>query len=199
MRITRRRVRSWLLVGATGCAFVATTGAILYGAWPGSRENGVDLGHVRLFAYHCPRTMGTAVHLYYERTFRRRVTADDPAGGRPEIDAWEGALPAEATHGCAGAVCYVRRGVGAGGRDGGGGETIEDLQQDFEYGVALSLPWAAGLPAAAMAVGGCGLAALRRRDRHRAAGRCRRCGYDLRATAGQCPECGAVRLPQSPI
>jgi hypothetical protein len=35
----------------------------------------------------------------------------------------------------------------------------------------------------------------RLRTSRRAAGRCVRCGYDLRATQARCPECGAVAEP----
>jgi hypothetical protein len=47
--------------------------------------------------------------------------------------------------------------------------------------IALLLP----LPAARAA-------ALVRQNRRRRVGHCRRCGYDLRATPGRCPECGEV-------
>ena len=41
------------------------------------------------------------------------------------------------------------------------------------------------------------IAMLRWRRAHRrlAAGRCRHCGYDLRASPDRCPECGAVNMP----
>ena len=54
----------------------------------------------------------------------------------------------------------------------------------------LMLPfWLIGLAAAVPPIGWLGRR-LRTR-RRRSAGRCAACGYDLRATPGRCPECGA--------
>jgi hypothetical protein len=65
----------------------------------------------------------------------------------------------------------------------------------------VTLPlWAIGLLTAALPVGNLGksmVAGYRRRWKARRSGRCKKCGYDLRATPGRCPECGAV--PAKPL
>jgi hypothetical protein len=60
------------------------------------------------------------------------------------------------------------------------------------YGVAVP-HWLVLLPAAALPVRH--FARRRRtrlRDANLAAGKCGRCGYDLRGTPGRCPECGTI-------
>lgn len=57
--------------------------------------------------------------------------------------------------------------------------------------VAVPL-WAVAVPPAL--VWTLASATVRRRRRRAAAGRCERCGYDLRGSAGRCPECGAVPI-----
>jgi hypothetical protein len=65
------------------------------------------------------------------------------------------------------------------------------------YGVRLPY-WLAFAPTAILALPGLFAFARRRRRRRakarRAAGLCPLCGYDLRATPDQCPECGALSV-----
>ena len=66
-------------------------------------------------------------------------------------------------------------------------------RSDWYYFILGAPFWALCIPPAVAAAWG---AAAWRRDRlWRAAGRCRTCGYDLRGSAGACPECGAGGTP----
>ena len=59
------------------------------------------------------------------------------------------------------------------------------------HSVSLEVPhW--GLTLACAVAPAISLHALLRARRRSPDGRCRRCGYDLRATPGRCPECGAA-------
>ena len=61
-----------------------------------------------------------------------------------------------------------------------------------QRGVVVPL-WAVALSALALPVVRLAFGLRRRRVRRRVArNQCPRCGYDLRATLGRCPECGMV-------
>ena len=64
------------------------------------------------------------------------------------------------------------------------------------YNSALTTMLAVYVPVAALTAMWRGRCERRRlRASRRAAGKCVRCGYDLRATPARCPECGAVPEP----
>jgi hypothetical protein len=70
----------------------------------------------------------------------------------------------------------------------GGVTTPGELR--FTYS-GMAIPyWCAMLATALLPV--LYLAGARRRAKRRALGLCDRCGYDLRASPGRCPECGAT-------
>ena len=68
-----------------------------------------------------------------------------------------------------------------------------------EYGPAGAWGLAAVLTAGLAVATAARDAARRRRADLIARGICLACGYDLRATPGRCPECGAVPEPARPV
>ena len=72
--------------------------------------------------------------------------------------------------------------------------TLTNLR--WGYFVAAVPFWFLALPPAAGLV--CGVLAIRRQRARLRHGLCRNCGYDMRASPDQCPECGTARTAPTP-
>ena len=80
-----------------------------------------------------------------------------------------------------------------------GNTAVPGLDRSFRKGWVPT--WAAILATItpAVVVGVTAVNRNRQDARATAAGRCRRCGYDLRASPDRCPECGTAGAPRNPI
>jgi hypothetical protein len=86
-------------------------------------------------------------------------------------------------------------GFASGSRHGGESDNDQTLNGYWMNGVAVPY-WFLALLAAIGSVPGVASLMARRRAAHRASNQlCPTCGYDLRATLGRCPECGAAPGP----
>jgi hypothetical protein len=194
MRVIGRRVVSWLVVTVAVLAAAAAVAALMFALWGRDLWGEATKWNITVEAYHYPDSHPdgnrTGIAVDYERTFRRTFAVSAGAE-RVAESAWKHTLPGRAYCRWAGlAFCRLPSGGDSGSPDDT--PATITLGRCVKYGVDITRFWLIGVPAGVAALTACGLIALRRRDHRRAAGRCRRCGYDLRATPDRCPECGSA-------